>query len=96
MTGAIRWWSLLCLCLSAPFPVFGQEEGDGYYQVDSAALVAFPDTLLARDGYPRIVRDVMFDQRDVFDPESDDWFFGAKVMNALHVVTQPYILEDEL
>ncbi|RPI68251.1 MAG: hypothetical protein EHM43_05465 [Ignavibacteriae bacterium] len=44
----------------------------------------------------RIIRNIVFDQRDVFDPEHDDWFFAAGVANALHVTTKPYILEDEL
>ena len=97
MTGVLRWLVLVVLVTAAPCTLQAQERNeDGFYQVDSAGLAEMPDSLLASDGFPRIVRDVIYDQRDVFDPTQDDWFFGAKAMNALHVVTKPYILEDEL
>ncbi len=79
-------------CLLAPFTMIAQIPG----HVIPVAVQATPDSLMASDGYPRVIRQIIFDQRDVFDPESDDWWFGAGVMNALHVVTRPYILEDEL
>lgn len=44
----------------------------------------------------RIIRNIIFDQRDVFDPEHDDWFFAADVANAVHTMTKPFIIEDEL
>ncbi|NQW30247.1 MAG: hypothetical protein HQ472_07030 [Ignavibacteria bacterium] len=44
----------------------------------------------------RIIRRVIFDQRDVFDEKQDDWFFAGPLANALHTTTRPYILEDEL
>jgi hypothetical protein len=43
----------------------------------------------------QVIRSIELDQRDVFDPRHDDWFFGASVFNALHSLTNPYVIEDE-
>ncbi len=51
---------------------------------------------MAADGLPRIVRSIYIDRRDIFDEEHDDWFFGASLLNSLHVVTKQYVMEDEL
>ena len=43
-----------------------------------------------------VIRSVRILQRDVWDSTGGDWFFGAGWMNALHVVTRPYVLDDEV
>ncbi|MGA0046363.1 MAG: hypothetical protein ACO3I4_08955, partial [Candidatus Kapaibacteriota bacterium] len=54
------------------------------------------DSLLDSEGLPRFIRSVHVDRSDVFDPRHQDWFFGAAVLNALHVMTREYIVTDEL
>ena len=54
------------------------------------------DSLLDSEGLPRFIRSVHVDRSDVFDPRHQDWFFGAAVLNALHVITREYIVTDEL
>ncbi len=42
------------------------------------------------------IRYIYLDSRDVFDRSQDDWFFGAELANSLHVLTKPYVIEDEI
>lgn len=49
-----------------------------------------------QDTLPSVIRTVYLDQRNVFDEHSSDWFFGAEILNALHTLTKPYIIEDEM
>lgn len=42
------------------------------------------------------VRSLTIDRLDVFDQRHQDWTLAGRVMNALHVVTKEYIIEDEL
>lgn len=44
----------------------------------------------------RYVRYVYVDKRDVFDSTQNDWFFGARIVNALHVITRDYVIYDEV
>ncbi|MBX7153578.1 MAG: hypothetical protein K1X91_01360 [Bacteriodetes bacterium] len=44
----------------------------------------------------RYVRYVYLDKRDVFDSTQSDWFFGARLVNALHVLTRDYVIYDEV
>lgn len=60
------------------------------------AALAFSLVSVAPASSQRIIRSIIFDQRDVFDPEHDDWFFAADVANAVHTITKPFIIEDEL
>ena len=50
---------------------------------------------LSADVRPRI-NAIYIDQKNVFDSTQADWFFGASILNAIHVVTQEYIIADEL
>jgi len=45
---------------------------------------------------PLTIRSITIDRRDIFDNISNDWFFAAAVLNALHTTTKQYIVEDEL
>jgi len=49
-----------------------------------------------RLGAQPIVGAVWLDQRDVFDSTSGDWFFAARLANALHTTTRPWLVADEL
>lgn len=69
---------------------------DSQAQVAGRSQTEPPDSLFATDGYPRIIRNIYIDRIDVFDPEHDDWFFGAPLLNALHTRTQQFVVEDEL
>lgn len=42
------------------------------------------------------VRNIRYDQREVFDPELPGWFFAGSLANALHSLTRDYIIDDEL
>ena len=42
------------------------------------------------------IGNIFFESKDVFDSTQNDWFWGAKVLNKLHTITQPFIIEDEL
>lgn len=42
------------------------------------------------------IRHIIIDQRDVFDPESRDWFFLAREANSLHTETRSFVVEDEI
>jgi outer membrane protein assembly factor BamA len=39
---------------------------------------------------------IYIERRDVFERTDKDWFFAAPVMNAIHVKTRNYVIEDEL
>jgi len=43
-----------------------------------------------------VIRDIVLDQRDVFDRRHNDWFFAGDILNAFHTMTKPYLIEDEL
>jgi hypothetical protein len=45
---------------------------------------------------PRIVRSIIYDQKDIFEEGDTDWFFAAPLLNALHTITRPYLIDDEL
>ena len=42
------------------------------------------------------ISEIYINNKDVFDSTQNDWFWGAKVLNKLHTITQPFIIEDEL
>ena len=42
------------------------------------------------------IRSVRVVQKDVFGTMDRDWFFGASWLNSLHVMTKPYVLDDEI
>ncbi|MBU3741087.1 MAG: hypothetical protein FGM24_02260 [Candidatus Kapabacteria bacterium] len=42
------------------------------------------------------IRSLTIERLDVFDRRHSDWSLAGRVMNALHVVTKEYIIEDEL
>ncbi len=42
------------------------------------------------------IDNIYFDRRNVFDSTQSDWFFGAPIVNLLHIKTKPFIIEDEL
>ncbi|MFM8473004.1 MAG: hypothetical protein ACKOBV_05730 [Candidatus Kapaibacterium sp.] len=42
------------------------------------------------------VRSVKVRRLDVFDSSGTDWFFGARLLNALHTRTRSHVIEDEL
>lgn len=42
------------------------------------------------------VRDIYLNRQKVFEESDKDWFFAAPILNALHVTTRKYIIEDEL
>lgn len=50
---------------------------------------------IAQD-YPLVIRSVRIEQKDVFDRKADDWFFAAGWLNALHVLTRQYVIDDEV
>lgn len=56
----------------------------------SSGVAAVPDELLP------IVRTIRIKRIDVWDTTQKDWFFAANLMNALHVKTQEYVINDEL
>ena len=58
-------------------------------------MLMMPALLDAQNTAP-VIRYVYFDQKDIFHEDDKDWFFAAPVANAIHTVTKPYILEDEL
>lgn len=43
-----------------------------------------------------VIRSITIDRRDVFHATHDDYTLAGRVMNALHVLTKDYIIEDEL
>lgn len=50
----------------------------------------------ALDDAPPVVRSIRIKRIDVWDTTQKDWFFAAKLMNALHVKTHEYVINDEL
>lgn len=42
------------------------------------------------------IRSLAIERLDVFDNRQQDWSLAGRIMNALHVVTKEYIIEDEL
>lgn len=42
------------------------------------------------------IRSVRVALKDVFGAGDRDWFFGASWLNSLHVMTKPYVLDDEI
>lgn len=42
------------------------------------------------------IRDVIINQKDVFDNKDKDWFWGASFLNKFHTLTNSFIIEDEL
>lgn len=60
-------------------------------------MVAIPVLASAEEeeDYPTI-RSVKIRRFDVWDSTQSDWFFAADLMNALHVTTRQYVIDDEL
>lgn len=58
-------------------------------------LLVFGTVSLSAEVRPRI-NAIYIDQKNVFDSTQADWFFGSSILNALHIVTQEYIIADEL
>jgi len=51
------------------------------------------NSLNSREYY---IRDVIINQKDVFDNKDKDWFWGASFLNKFHTLTNSFIIEDEL
>ena len=62
------------------------------YRLFVLLMLCLPATLLAQP----FIRSLTIERLDVFDDRQQDWSLGGRIMNALHVVTKEYIIEDEL
>lgn len=82
----------LVLTMSAP-SVYAQTK---QRMVLPSEVELIPDSLLDREGLPRIIRRVTIDRRDVFDSTQPDWFFAAPILNAVHTLSKEYLIQDEL
>lgn len=58
-------------------------------------LLTSPMLLWSQDDVP-VIRSVRVERRDVWDERDRDWFFGASLMNGLHVMTKDYVIDDEI
>lgn len=52
-------------------------------------------SVLAQDTAP-VIRSIRIAQKDVFDSADNDWFFAARWLNALHVLTHQRVINDEV
>jgi hypothetical protein len=58
-------------------------------------LIIFSSILAAQEE-AIYVRDIYLDRQKVFEKDDKDWFFAAPLLNALHVTTRKYVIQDEL
>lgn len=56
------------------------------------ALFVFPLSMFAEFD----IEEIFLERKNVYDSTQRDWFFAAELMNSLHTVTKPYLIEDEL
>ncbi len=59
-------------------------------------LFIFTAFLPAYGQYDYYIGNIYIDNRPVFEKGTDDWFFAAPLLNALHVTTKPFVISDEL
>ncbi len=63
-----------------------------FIKISILVLCFFPFSLRAEIR----IGQIFYNRSNVFDSTNTDWIFVSPLLNSIHIITQPYIIEDEM